>query len=402
MVMVLLLLCGGTVLLHGGGAGWVGELLEEAYGNSPQLRAGEARLEGVREEVPQVGALPDPQLVYGNYVQRMETRQLFRVEQMVPGWGKRSQRERLARQMGETERWRLAETRAGVRRDVLVALADWWLVGRAVETMESNLTLWESTEEVIVRRIRAGEASQTDLLQVQMEMDLLKMELAGWREREGPARTRIDALLGRDPGVPLEAGEEWPEGLFAPLPENLPDGWEANPGLQVQQQLVGEAEEARRLAGMATRPDFMIGVEYMDNRGMAKDEVMVMIGVDLPIWRDRTRALERQALAGQRAAEAGLDGARRDLQAKLEAAFAEARDTQRRLTTYTEGLLPRSEQILRVAESEYATGRVDFVQWLEAQRSHRSLLLARDREQSNQIKAMAGWEYLAGPWPQEP
>src|SRR5690625_4217090 len=64
------------------------ELLQFAAKNSFELEAAFEDWRAALERVPQARSLPDPELTYGYFVRRMETRQLVSVSQMFPWFGK--------------------------------------------------------------------------------------------------------------------------------------------------------------------------------------------------------------------------------------------------------------------------------------------------------------------------
>src|SRR5690606_4786369 len=67
-------------------------LIQKAHRNNPELKAAHARWVAATERIPQARALPDPMLEYGYFVERMDTRQTFRIAQPFPAFGIRRSR----------------------------------------------------------------------------------------------------------------------------------------------------------------------------------------------------------------------------------------------------------------------------------------------------------------------
>jgi outer membrane protein TolC len=92
-------------------------------------------------------------------------------------------------------------------------------------------------------------------------------------------------------------------------------------------------------------------------------------GVTLPIWRDKIAAQIADAQAGKSAAQARLSAE----QIALAIEFAEKsfmfREASRNLTLLRERLLPKSRQSLSVAQTGYISGKVDFLNLLDAERT---------------------------------
>jgi cobalt-zinc-cadmium efflux system outer membrane protein len=114
-------------------------------------------------------------------------------------------------------------------------------------------------------------------------------------------------------------------------------------------------------------PDFTVGLQ-----ADAKASPVIytpQIAITLPIWRDKIAAQIAQAQAGKRAAEARLTAE----QITLAVDFAEKsfvfREASRNIALLQNQLLPKAEQSFQVARSGYAAGTVDFINFIDAERT---------------------------------
>ena len=78
-----------------------------------------------------------------------------------------------------------------------------------------------------------------------------------------------------------------------------------------------------------------------------------------------------------------------ELQAKAQAAI-------RSLKLYREGLLAQAELSFRSAMAAYQTGRVEFVNLLEAERALREVRMGYYRSQVNVVQSLADLERVVG------
>jgi len=369
-------------------------LVRAAYEHSPELKAAFERWQAALERVPQERALPDPTIGYGHFLQRMETRQVFRVEQMFPGFGKRALRGDVAGEAARVAADELEMAAADVRRQVLEAVANWTLVNQSARLVEESIGLVRQLEEVALQRYRADDASQADVLRLQTEADSLDVELQRWRERRPAVRADLNAIIGRDRDHPVpEIGQLPARGVLQDQVEFPVAG---NPDLRRQQSLIREAERARDLAQREGYPDVMVGVEVMDNVGTAPTEVMAMVSISVPIWRQRYRAQRREAEAGVRAAEHEYEARFNRLDADARMAYYEMRDAGRRVALFEDTLLPRGRQTLGILEADYRTGRSGFLDLLEGQRELLELELALERAKADYFIRAAEWERITG------
>ena len=372
-------------------------LLREAYGNSPALKAAHARWSAARQQIPQAAALPDPVVSYGYFVERMDTRQIFRVEQMFPGWGRRQANIAVAEEGARAVADLLEIRAAEVRLELYEALADWFYARRSAQLLEENLGLVRQLSEVALQRLRAGDGSQANVLALQMEVEQLTVEIESWKARRASIQAAINAIRGR------EADAAVPE--LAHLPGSIAPHRileiEVEPILQTlelrqSETLIRRAERNRDRARASSRPDIMLGIEYMDNRYMTKDEVQAMVSVSLPLWRGRYRAARREAAMELRAAEEDYAARFNQIQAEARRALFEAQDTARRIRLYEAALIPKAEQSVNTIESDYRTGRSGFVDLLEAQRILLDLKLSLARARSDFFIHLAQWERITG------
>ena len=109
-------------------------------------------------------------------------------------------------------------------------------------------------------------------------------------------------------------------------------------------------------------PNFQLG-------GAAGKQVRPTLGITLPIWRDKIAAEIAGAQALKNAAQARLSAE----QIQLAVEFADKsfmyREATRNLQLLTESLLPKARQSLEVARFGYGSGKVDFINLLDAERS---------------------------------
>ncbi|TVP76130.1 MAG: TolC family protein [Puniceicoccaceae bacterium] len=374
-------------------------LVRAAYAHNPELESAYARWQASLARVPQMEAWPDPMLGYGYFIQRMETRQVFRVEQMFPGYGQRSARADAAQADAVVAAEQLEATAARIREQILQAGADYLFARRAASLVGENLELLEQLEAVANRRYRTGEASQADVLRLESEVATLRTERESWQEREAPLRARVNALIGRASSAPLPQDLRLPEWQDSSPAAESSTSWANNPDLRTAEARIAAAERGQRVARLESRPNLVFGIEYMDNRGMARDDVMAMVSVSLPVWQGRYRGLRREAAQNLRAAEADYRAAINRLEADASLTRFELRDALRQADLFSETLLPRARQTLALVESDYRTGQASFLDLLESQRSLLALELGEARAQTDAFKQFVTWERLQGSAP---
>jgi len=214
-----------------------------------------------------------------------------------------------------------------------------------------------------------GKVTLQDVLRAQIEPDRLTTEIENLKDSRSPFLAQFKAALGltaeqTNPPVPQQLES-------TPLDLTSDQLWSTalarNPRLKAMEADVRRAEASLRLAYKARVPDFSAGLE-----ADAKASPVVytpQFTVTLPVWRDKIEAEMAAAHAGQRAAEARLSAE----QIALAVEFAEKsflfREASRTLELLTERLLPKARQSLDVARAAYLSGRLDFLNLIDAERT---------------------------------
>ncbi len=359
----------------------LGELLRFGAEHSFELRAAFEEWQGIRERIAQVRALPDPEISYGYFVERMDTRQSLSVSQMFPWPGKRGLRGSAAERAAEAAGAEVDRVRLELFEGIRSAYAEGLFLARARERVLENRELLARVERAAARQYEAGRGSYADTVRLGIELARMEEEIVSLEEAAGPVLRGLEALVGAErgriarlgEGAEESAGREIPERVL--LEERLLAG---NPELRVAEAEVRRLEEEKRLARKAGLPDLMVGVEWMDSVGM-EDETMAMVGISLPVWREKIRAGVREAERMGRGARLRREGLERELLAELEGAWVSVREAGRKIELYDEELIPRAREAVAGIQGSYLSGETGFADLIGVQRTLLDLQLERER-----------------------
>ena len=147
-------------------------------------------------------------------------------------------------------------------------------------------------------------------------------------------------------------------------------------------------------------PDFMLGWDYswMPTE-MTKNRYQAMVNITIPFspWTIGRRNYEvEEALAENRAAKAELAATRNMTLREIGESLAKVRAGKRSVELYREGLLSQADLSFRAAMAAYQTGRVEFVNLLEAQRALREARMGYFRAQVSLVQNLAELERAVG------
>jgi outer membrane protein TolC len=378
--------------------------------NNPGLEAAFNRWKAALERVPQVRSLPDPRFNYAYFIREVETRvgpqqHKLGVAQAFPWFGKLELRGDVALEAANAERQRYEAAKLKLFYRVKRAYYECYYVGRAIAITDENVQLLRYLEAVARTKYKAGAPTHAAVIKVQVELGKLEDQLRALRDVIGPVVAELNAALNRrsDAAQPLPAAipEEEVEFTDQQLYSSLK---ERNPELKTIDSVAAKEKAAADLARKDYFPDITVGLDYVDTdsalmpgtEDSGKDPVVGMISVNLPIWRDKYRAAEREARARYDASLKERSDRENSLMATLEMALYGFRDAERKIDLYRDTLLPKAKQSLKVTQQAYEAGTADFLDLIDAQRALLEFELSYERALANRAQRLAEIEMLVG------
>ncbi|GAB4327568.1 MAG: TolC family protein [Candidatus Zixiibacteriota bacterium] len=388
----------------------LGTALRIASEANPELKEAFYRWTAAVERISPAGALPDPNLNFGYFLENVETRvgpQEFRVglSQMFPWFGTLKLKGDIAAYGALAAEEQFESVRDRLYRDVVVAYVDYYYLQRSIAITDENLRLVAGAEAVARTRYQTGEGMYANVLRAQTELARLENELLSLNDRLRPVRARLNELLNRPIGDPLPPAAGLPPDTLEWSDDDvLSHVRHHNPALLRASRLAEKAETAERLAARRFYPNLMVGFDYISTGearmpgvlDSGKDPVIGMIGINIPIWRGAYKAAQREAVAMRRSTEYALSAQTNAILSETEQALYAYRDAERQVALYNTALLPKAEQALAATQKSYEAGSMSFIDFLDAQRTLLNMDLAYERAQSDRLKQLARLRMLIG------
>ena len=125
-----------------------------------------------------------------------------------------------------------------------------------------------------------------------------------------------------------------------------------------------------------------------------KDPITAALSINIPLWREKYRAGERQARARYKALlQERLDRENR-LAADAKLTLYKYRDAERRMDLYKNTLTLKAEQSLHVNIQAYIAGKATFLDVIDAARTILDFQLAYERAFADRAQRLAELEML--------
>lgn len=316
-----LILCFILGLFSPGSGQTLEEYLIMAAENNPELKSQFARYQASLEQVNQAGALPDPEISMGVFIQKMETlmgdqKADVSIMQMFPWFGMLKVQEEESALMGKAQFESFREAKNNLCLQVKETYYQLYLVDQKGLVAEENKKILETLERVALTRFGSGTSSEaimapspapqsssqergsntgmtmgggmpatgtsaapssggmtamgtgasgkmTDVLRAQIQIKEIENELAQLEEERRILQVKFNLLLNREVGMDVVIAEELEEPRIQLTDVLLDSALYYNPMVKM---LALDGEAAAKQAEMAKlegRPMFGVGLNYM-------------------------------------------------------------------------------------------------------------------------------------------
>ena len=359
--------------------------LDEALGlaldRNPELAMAELEAEALKYVSPQAGSLPDPVFQVGVAASPVHTargtqRSQWRLEQTIPFPGKRGLRREVAQLQADAAGFESDAVRQDVVLGVRLAYVQIFALQQRLEALAEFREEIRRFEEAAAAEYEVGRGPQQALLRAQLERNALAKQELVTRTKWQEATRRLSRVLDAPELVADTLSVDRPVGLESiDLTGSFGLALEQRPEFQAIEAAQEGADRAVRLASKDFWPDITFQVTYADIAKDSppvnpdgKDAITVGAGVRLPIWRKSLKArrqqreIERQRLGEQRRA------LETDVRTRIRELGYRIALERKNLTLLSEGLIPQAEITRDATLAAYTTGRIGFLDLLEAER----------------------------------
>jgi len=312
--------------------------------------------------------IPNPNFTFS--ASRDAPHQAFLIVQPLELGGKRGHRVEMAQQEQALTDLEIATVERQVRRQVREAYFDVAQARGESSRLAGILALVQRLYEIAQQRFGAGDVSELEVNQAQLEAARAEVDLRVARQRERVSNGRLSALLNEPQETVWKPATSLEEGAIVPgLQELVADAYQSNVELaHLQQELRVEISHSSMLRSQRV-PDLDLGAGLdlnapHDYRVGARGQ----FGLNLPIF-SRNQGELAQSSAQQRILEAAAAAVRRGVAGRVEAAYYEWDARRAEVDLYRNILRPAATRVEQQAEESYRAGKTSLLTVLDAQRS---------------------------------
>ncbi len=381
--------------------------LETAAQNNPALKAKFNDYMAELEKIPQVGTLPDPQLVFGYFAMPVETKngpQRFNISftQLFPWFGTLGSREDVFANTAKAKYEAFEETKSKLFFDVRSSYYDLYFVKKGIDVTLENIRILRSFRRLALIKVEAGKSSGVDELRVEMDLANLENDLALLKDRYQVFAVKFNNLLNVDSNAGIEIPDTlWSDDLLLTRQAVLDTLLQKNHQLRSLDYKFESFKSKEELAQKNGTPNIILGVDYInigkvsgvDNSG--KDALLFKVGITLPFYRKKYTSLVNEALYLQQSTKDQKEEKINALETLFEKVYSEYADANRRITLFKKQS-DLASKATRILESEYSFSGKNFEEVLRMERSLLKYSLELEKARADKQAAIAFINYLMG------
>lgn len=385
--------------------------LETAAQNNPELLAGYQDYIAALQVGPQVGSLPDPKLMFGYFIEPVETRvgpqqAKISLDQMFPWFGVLDAREQAAAEKAKAR----FENFIGIKNKLFYEIQSLYYqlfyYKQSIYLIEKNLKLKQSIRNLAQIKAATGKTSAADEYRTEMAINELEQQLALLNDKYQMTLISFKTLLNNpDPQEITLPDTLWYTGFSVEKATLIDSVYRRNPRLRslehTEQALMEKEKEARRSGW----PNLTLGVDYIvtgkrntngiELDGNGQDAIIFpRIGFSLPIFRAKYSAMEDEAIANRQAVEYQKEQTINELKEQSEEIYLDFVDAERRMDLYRRQLL-LATKTFNILQSEYTADRIGLDELLQMEQQMLGFQLDVERAKVDRETAIAFINYLS-------
>jgi outer membrane protein TolC len=383
------------------------QLIEEALRNSPDIHTSKSQVSASEYRIPQVKTLPDPTLSFGyqnegfkkyTYGISEDAQWMFSASQTFPFPGKLSLKGEAAAKESESTYANYEALRLKTISRVKELYFDLYVTYRDIDLIHERTTLFSRVEDAALARYSTGKGSQQEVLMAQTEKYMLLEKEEMLRQKIQSLEALLNITVGRQADAPLGRPSDTSPSMFPyTMNDLIKIANERSPEIAAKDKMIGAAEAKVAFAKKDYIPDFTVAGSYFVRGNGFENMWSLTTSINVPIfYRTKQRHAVNEADASLNAARSEKESMKLTIASAIKDNYATLTATDRLMSLYKDGLIPKSRQDVELALSGYKTGTVDAFTIITRLKSVIDFEISYWGQFAEHEKAIARLEAIAG------
>ena len=387
-------------------------LVALGYEWNPGLKSAREKIRAVLEQYPQAAYLENVLRQYNAFTKQLDTKV-----------GPRSHKEMMAMKFpfpgtltlkGQivTEDVLIAQKEFEIAlRDLVteikLAYYDYLFVTETIHINEENQELLQQMIAIAQAKFRVGLGKYSNVIMAQVELSKLADAIITLEQQRETIIARLNTLLNCSADLPLGSPVPVEEDSIIPTLAVLYElAIENRQEIQKQKLAISKMSLVVEMAKQMTYPDPTLGTSYFENRSMP--DLKYTQKMPMTFMTQRTLNPANTAWFGHRnsyihemdikieAIEHRIEGLESSLRFVVKKHHFGMATANRSIRLYRQTLLPQARQALEAANTAYQAAQIDFLSFLDAQRTLLNLRIVEQRALRDYRQHLAQLEQAVG------
>jgi len=350
----------------------LGDLVEEALKNSPELLVSETKVAASGFRIPQAKSLPDPMFMFGYQNEGFrrftlgdepDAMGMFSLSQMFLFPGKRALKGEMATKDMESFKDMYKATQLKVIATVKQLYYELFLANKSIDILKETTEFFSRIEDAASARYSSGMGSQQEVVMAQTEKYMLIEKETMQKQKIETVTGMLNTTIGRDASSPLGRPVDPPQTPYAfSLEELIRKAKKDSPEIRSREKMVEAADAKVKMAQKEYYPDFTIGANYYPRTKGLTDMASLTATINIPIfYKTKQDQAVLEAKANQLGAKRELASTEYMLSSAIRENYSMAQTGEKLMTLYKEGVSPKIRQDFQLALSGYTIGKIEAI-----------------------------------------
>ena len=374
---------------------------QEALENNLKLRSLFYDYQAALQKVPQVGALPDPQLAFGYFTSAPETKlgpqqAKISLSQMFPWFGTLGLKEDIATAQAKMK----FEKFNHYKNEIIFQVEQMWYklceIKTKIKLTDDNIAILNTFEELAFKKYETAKIQMVDILRIKIIRDDVEEQIQSLRDNMRVLRIKFNRVLNRHISENIFLSEDFYKGALVDSIKELED----NPRVKMSNYELLAYKKKELLANKNGYPAMGIALDYIfvgknTMPGGGRDIIMPMLSVSIPFFSSKYSAQRQEAVLKQKMVSENLNDLKQDILAQYEQAKIKIANALNKINLY-ERQLKKSNQALELLLQSYVTSSEDFEEVLKMQQRILQYQIANARAKREVMVQGARVKFLKG------
>jgi outer membrane protein TolC len=382
-------------------------ILRAVAEQNPMVEAARRRWVAATYKRPQMVSLPDPKLEYRYFVRQMareEEQWELSLAQEIPYPDKLYIAGKIADKEAEMAYVRYQMALRNAFAEAKEVYCEIYYIDRARQITADVEQLYARYAALAIGGTAVAQPKLPERFRAESQRAQLGYDLVLLQEMRVAEVERLRAVAGmpKDWQMAQVPDLAEPREFNQPLEKLQEQAGQFNQELAAAGIEVERAQYQTQLARRAPLPDVMLGASYMRTGDVragpdpTRDPITVGVGVSIPLWVGKYKAMLYEAQEAARAAAAEQGAQQLQIRADLARAYFSLNNAARLVRLYRDTLIPQARQALRSAEELYRKGEANLAAVLETTATVHNFELARVRATADFYQNVARVERVLG------